>query len=174
MGFGQGYEQREPDVSVPEGNYQVKLGMPRDITEKGYNIRKIPIQIRNIPNVLPKTWDIFDIPRDDVEKIDKWNRQRTKDCDAFKVQRGDFRPQSWAGKVGWLHIGKNTKSGYMEVKWSMLESELSEPGPAPLPSKPAPIVQKTEETFNDFDAAAEYPENNTPGDYSPSDGFDGF
>lgn len=137
-GFGSGYEPREYDNAVPEGDYEVKLGMPIDTVRGGYNMRDIPIQIRGKPGKQPSKWTIFDRPTDDLEKMEKWNKQRTRDADAFGVQRGDFRPTSWAGKVGYVHIGKNEKNGYMEVKWSVIKNTDA----MPLPSKPVQVVTK--------------------------------
>jgi hypothetical protein len=55
----------------------------------------------------------------------------TEIFDAFGIQRGDYRPQSWMGKKGMVHIAPNAK-GFAQVKWAI-------PKPAaPLPPPPAP------------------------------------
>lgn len=142
--FGKGAEVVEPAFMLPEGDYQVKLGMPVDIEKGGYNIRKIPFAVRGHADCLPNSWDWFDIPTDDVEKIQKWNRQMTKNADAFGVRRLDFNPKSWVNKTGWLHIGKNTKTGYMEVKWAVLKDEVGKPAPKEMKPEPKKEVKKPE------------------------------
>jgi hypothetical protein len=144
--FGQGAEVVEPPVTMPEGDYQIKIGMPEDVVKNGYNIRKNPIFFRGQKGECnPSSWDWFDIPTDDPEKLIKWNRAMTKNCDAFGVKRLDFRAASWANKTGWVHIGKNTKTGYMEVKWALLKEEVGKPAPKEMTkadakpaAKPAP------------------------------------
>jgi len=133
--FGQGYQPQEYNLFVPEGDYKVRLGMPKDVEKGGYRIREIPIEISGYPGHGPDHWSIFDAPGDDLEKLALWNKSRTRDCDAFGVTRGDFRPEAWRGKVGMVHIGKDSK-GYMQVKWSIVpESKPVGPAPAPAPRK---------------------------------------
>ena len=128
-GFGGGYQQREYNRIVPEGDYTVTLGMPVDKQVSGYSIREIPIKIDGYPDHAPGKWSIFDCPTDDEEKIAKWNEQRTRDFDAFGVARGDFRPQSWVGKRGRVHIAKDGK-GYMKVLWSLTDSAPEQEAPS--------------------------------------------
>lgn len=125
-GFGAGYEpmERPAPKLVPEGNYMVTLGMPQDKVLGGYDVRVFPIKIDGFPDYKPDEWVIFAAPRDDLEKLAKWNQSRTSDFDAFKVPRGDFRPQSWVGKRGMLHFGKD-KGGYMKALWSVTEDSQS-------------------------------------------------
>lgn len=140
MAYGNGYEQVEFNSAVTDGDYEVRLGMPVDKEVSGYRLREIPIQIRGQPNAKPDRWTWFDMPTSGdnlTERQMKWNQQRTKDADCFGVARGDFRPQSWAGKVGWVHIAKNTKTGYMEVRWSVMKDEA-----APKPQERKPVQQK--------------------------------
>jgi hypothetical protein len=132
----------EYNVSVPEGDYEVRLGMPEDVQRKGFDIREIPFEIRGKPGAMPNKWSWFDKPTDDIEQIAKWNKRMTRNADAFGVQRGDFRKESWRGKVGILHIGKNGKTGYMEVQWAVLKAEAGTP--APIPTKPVTVITKQE------------------------------
>lgn len=124
MSFGNGYQQQEYGQIVPEGDYFVRLGMPQDIERNGYRIRSIPVEYRGHPGFGPKTWEIFDAPEGDADRMQKWNEQRTRDADAFGVQRGDFRPEAWRGKTGWVHVGKN-KKGYMNILWSVIKKDAS-------------------------------------------------
>lgn len=140
MSYGEGYQPQEYNQFVAEGDYFVRLGMPQDIERNGYKIRTIPVQYRDAPGYGPKVWDIFDAPVGDAEKMQSWNEQRTRDADAFGVQRGDFRPESWNGKTGWVHVGPD-KAGYLKVKWSVLKPKGGTPAPATMqPGKdyPAP------------------------------------
>ena len=134
MSFGSRYQPTEYNMYVPEGDYKVRLGIPKDMERSGYRIREIPIEISGHRGYGPTHWSIFDAPND-PEKLDAWNKARTRDCDAFGVDRGDFRPESWRGKVGWVHIGKDTK-GYTQVKWSIL------PPNGPMTAKPAQSMQQ--------------------------------
>jgi hypothetical protein len=120
MSFGNGYQPQEYNQFVAEGDYFVRLGMPQDIERGGYKIRSIPVEYKGMPGYGPKTWDIFDAPVGDKEKMQSWNEQRTRDADAFGVERGDFRPEAWRGKTGWIHVGPD-KAGYIKVKWSLLK-----------------------------------------------------
>lgn len=117
MAYGSGYQPREYNQVVPEGDYRVCLGMPQDVVRGGYNIREIPIEISGYKGYSPTHWSWFDAP-EDMEKLEKWRKARTRDADAFGVNRGDFNPASWCGKVGVVHIGKD-KNGYMQVQWSV-------------------------------------------------------
>ena len=151
MSFGDHYEEKEYNQFVPEGDYFVRLGLPQDIERGGYPIRSIPIAYKGMPGYGPKTWDIFDAPTNDDEKLQKWNEQRTRDADAFGVRRGDFRPASWAGKTGWVHVGPD-KNGYLRVKWSILKPKGDIPAPQPAATKPAPKPQaedRFDDTFDD-------------------------
>ena len=94
----------------------------------GYSSVRFPIKIDGIGSA-PGKWSIFDCPTDDEEKIAKWNEQRTRDFDAFGVARGDFRPQSWVGKRGRVHIAKDGK-GYMKVLWSLTDSAPDQEAPS--------------------------------------------
>lgn len=140
--FGRGAEVVESDKVLPEGDYEIKLGMPNDVQAGGFNIRKIPFKVRGMTNVMPNSWDWFDIPTGDIEKMHKWNKAMTKNCDAFGVKRLDFEPSHWAGKTGFVHIGKNTKTGYMEVKWAVLKEEMEK-----KVAEPEPV--KKEDDYND-------------------------
>jgi hypothetical protein len=156
MSFGNGYEPKEYDEIVPEGDYTVRLGMPEDIQRGQYSIRDIPIAIKGYPGFSPAKWSIFDAPNE-PDRMDKWNKAMTRNADAFGVQRGDFRPASWAGKVGRVHIGKDAR-GYMQVKWSIPPDAVPEtPKPAPAapkqfgapPPQPANAVPPADDGFED-------------------------
>lgn len=140
--FGQGYQPKEYNMFVPEGDYLIQLGLPQDVEKAGYRIREIPIRIKGYTDHGPDHWSIFDAPQGDAEKLEKWNKARTRDCDAFGVQRGDFRPESWRGKTGMVHIGKDT-NGYMQVKWSIVQE--SKPVGAAPPAAPS----KAEDPFGE-------------------------
>jgi len=128
MGFGEKFEPTNYNSSVPEGDYEVTLGMPQDVSRNGWDMRDIPISIKGHAGAQPKVWTWFDCPTGDVEKIAKWNSQRTRDCDAFGVSRGDFRPESWFGKIGTVHIGKDN-AGYMKVLWSVADPTVPKKTP---------------------------------------------
>jgi hypothetical protein len=109
--YGIGYEEREYTRIVPEGDYEVVLGYPQDTTTKnGYPIRKIPVKIVGYEGYYPNEWTWFDRPTDDVEKMARWNSDRTRDADVFGVARGDFRPEAWQGKRGWVRIAKDREA----------------------------------------------------------------
>lgn len=127
MPFGTGYESREYNRVVPEGDYMVTLGLPQDKVLAGYDVRVFPIKIDGFPDHKPDEWVVFDCPRDDIEKIAKWNEQRTREFDVFGVQRGDFRPSSWAGRRGMLHFEKD-KKGYMKALWAVSEGQQKPSG----------------------------------------------
>ena len=136
MAFGKGYTPLDYGHQyVPEGDYVVKLGTPVDVQRGGWNIREIPIQIKGFQDYGPDKWSIFDAPSE-PENLEKWNKARTRDADAFGVRRGDFNPASWTGKVGKVHIGKD-KKGYMQVSYSLSpdspHEEVRAPKPAPKP-----------------------------------------
>jgi hypothetical protein len=113
--------------------------MPEEGTAGNYNVRFIPLEIKGFPGMQPKRWTQFDRPTEE-EKIASWDARMTEACDAFGVQRGDFRRQSWAGKVGKVHIGKHAKTGYMEVKWAIVEKQAAPMAPAPHPVAPQPAA----------------------------------
>jgi len=104
------------------------------------------------------------MPTDSQENIDKWNRNMTKNCDAFKVRRGDFNPASWQGKVGKVHIGKD-KAGYMKVMYSILDSA---PGVPPIQQQ-APATASAPHTVKNQYPQPE-PSSYTP-PVAPADGF---
>lgn len=135
MGFGDNYQPREYDQFVPEGDYKVRLGLAQDVERSGYRIREIPIAISGFPGYGPEKWSWFDAPVNDPDKLDIWNKARTRDADAFGVQRGNFDPRAWNGKIGYVHIAKD-KNGYMKVVWSIVKADASQ-SPAPTPA-PAP------------------------------------
>jgi hypothetical protein len=148
-GFGGGYEPREYNRVVPEGDYMITLGMPEDKQVSGYSIREIPIKIEGFSGYAPSKWSVFDCPADDMTKAEKWKEQRTRDFDAFGVARGDFRPEAWQGKRGRVHIAKDNK-GYMKVLWSLTEG-APEPS-SEQPSQNTPAAQQTQgvaQPFND-------------------------
>ena len=146
-GFGSGYEAREYNRVVPAGDYMVTLGMPQDKNLGGYSVRVFPIKIDGFPDHKPEDWTVFDADRNDPEKLAKWQEQRTRDFDAFGVQRGDFRPQSWQGKRGLLHFEKDAK-GYMKAKWSLTEKPEQQQ-PASVVGQPQGAVRGEQPPFRD-------------------------
>lgn len=149
--YGNGYEEREYTRIVPEGDYEVVLGTPQDTTTKnGYPIRRIPVKIVGYDGYYPNEWTWFDRPTDDVEKMARWNSDRTRDADVFGVARGDFRPEAWQGKRGWVRIAKD-REGFTKVLWSVT---------APQKNRQAQVSQKEE---------SEPPVNTYEGEREPGD-----
>jgi len=122
MGFGDGYKERDYNQGIDEGDYEVILGTPVDTNKGGYDMRIIPITIVGHENCYPKEWTWFDRPSDPDQLI-KWEKAMTKNADAFGVERGNFFPSSWAGRRGFVHIGKDKDGKFMKVLWSVVNGE---------------------------------------------------
>ena len=123
MGFGNGYKERDYNQGIDEGDYEVILGLPVDTNKGGYDMRIIPVTIIGHENCYPKEWTWFDRPMNDQDKLVKWEKAMTKNCDAFGVRRGDFAPSSWQGKRGFVHIGKDKDGKFMKILWSVVSGE---------------------------------------------------
>jgi hypothetical protein len=139
--FGDSYKEREYNQFVAEGDYMVRLGLPQDVQKGNYHIREIPIEIKGHSGYGPDKWSIFDADTSDQEKLENWQKARTRDADAFGVKRGDFNPNSWRGKTGMVHIGKDAK-GYMKVMYSLTPDAIGPEHSAPTPSAPAAAPAK--------------------------------
>jgi hypothetical protein len=122
MGFGEGYKERDYNQGIDEGDYEVILGTPVDTNKGGYDMRIIPITIVGHENCYPKEWTWFDRPTD-ADNLAKWEKAMTKNADAFGVERGNFFASSWAGKRGFVHIGKDKEGKFMKVLWSVVNGE---------------------------------------------------
>lgn len=134
MSFGSGYTVTEYNKFVPEGDYVIRLGNSKEEMKSGYLMLKIAVQIQGHQGYGPGDWTFFDRPTEDKEKIENWDKYMTRFFDAFKIPRGNLNPQTWAGKVGKVHIAKDAK-GYMKIMYAVVEQA---PAPAAVPVKPAP------------------------------------
>jgi hypothetical protein len=144
--FGDNYKEREYNQFVAEGDYMVRLGLPQDVERGNYRIREIPIEIKDHHGYGPDKWSIFDADASDQEKLENWQKSRTRDADAFGVQRGDFNPNSWRGKTGMVHIGKDAK-GYMKVLYSLIPDTAA---PAAAPAAPTSVSEPAKKQGDDW------------------------
>jgi hypothetical protein len=140
MAFGDNYrpEERAHPEQVPEGDYMIALGMPVDGDWNGQPVRDIEIRIKDYPGYKPDKWRIFD----DTSDMEKRNARMTEIFDAFGIQRGDYRPQSWMGKKGMVHIAPNAK-GFAQVKWAIPKPAAPTAPPAPPKAQAFGAVQGT-------------------------------
>ena len=111
MSFGKNFSYVEQPKILAEGDYNVTLGKPVEITVSGYSVLRFPFTVDGETNkVVPNYFDLFDCTDpNDPEKIAQFNKQASKIKACFNLC-GHFDESNyivWAGHKGKVRIEKS-------------------------------------------------------------------
>lgn len=118
MSFGVHFQYEKPTDVLPEGEYDVTLGVAFETTVGSYAVLRFPFSVDGVsPETKPNYFDLFDCTDpNNKEKRDMFNKRASRIIDCFQLE-GFFDEQSylsWKGRRGRVQISKDEK-GFTNV-----------------------------------------------------------